>query len=262
MDRLKKIIQVNIPFTMLWDSYLPLILQEGINPEIGVDATALERFSKQEFRSIAEKLRERGLLVTLHGPFMDLSSGSPDPAVWNLTRRRFEQVADLVPFFRPRSVVCHAGFEPRRYGFLGEVWYQKSLEMWTWFARRLRNEGTKLMLENVFEEEPEDLMPLFENLDPEQVGFCLDVGHCSAFGSAPVESWIGCLANHIGQLHLHDNLGQKDDHLSLGKGKIDFERMLSLLAKRLEKPPIVTLEPHREEDVWPAFAYLTKVWPW
>ncbi len=262
MEELKKKVQVNIPFTMLWDSYLERILEERLNPEIGLDAAALENFGQDEFRSVAEKLRERGLLVTLHGPYMDLSSGSPDPDVWDLTRRRYDQVAELVPFFRPRSVVCHAGFEARRYGFLGEAWYQKSLEMWSWLARRLDDAGTKLMLENVFEEDPEDLKPLFDHLDPEKVGFCLDVGHCSAFSLASFESWIRCLGPYLGQLHLHDNHGKKDDHLCLGRGNIDFRRIFSLLVETLKRPPIVTLEPHREEDVWPTFAYFAKVWPW
>jgi len=262
MDELKRNVQVNIPFTMLWDSYLERIMEERLNPEIGLDAAALENFSRDDFQSVAEKLNGRELLVTLHGPFMDLSSGSPDPDVWDLTRRRYEQVAELVPLFKPRSVVCHAGFDARRYGFLGEAWYQKSLQMWSWLSRRLFDDGTRLMLENVFEEDPEDLKHLFENLDPEKAGFCLDVGHCSAFGSAPVESWIRCLGPYIEQLHLHDNHGQKDDHLCLGRGRIDFEGVFSLLLKTLKKQPIVTLEPHREEDVWPAFAYLSEVWPW
>ncbi|MFZ0449375.1 MAG: sugar phosphate isomerase/epimerase family protein [Desulfatiglandaceae bacterium] len=262
MNEFKKKVQVNIPFTMLWDTYLLQIVEEGLNPEIGLDATALENFTQNDFRSVAEKLRERGLVVTLHAPFMDLSSGSPDPDVWKLTRRRYEQLAELVPLFRPKTVVCHAGFEARRYGFLGEAWYENSLKMWSWLASRLDDEGSMLMLENVFEEYPEDLNPLFDKLDRKKVGFCLDVGHCSAFSAAPVESWIHCLGPYIGQLHLHDNLGQKDDHLCLGRGSIDFGRVFSLLVKILKGSPVVTLEPHREEDVRPTIAYLAKVWPW
>jgi sugar phosphate isomerase/epimerase len=262
MDELKKDVQVNIPFTMLWNSYLERILEEDLNPEIGLDATALENFNRDDFRKVAEKLRERGLVVTLHGPFIDLSPGSPDPQIRDLTRRRYEQVAELVPLFRPMTVVCHAGYEARRYGFLGEAWYQNSLKMWHWLAHRLNNEGTKLMLENVFEDDPEDLKTLFGNLDPEKVGFCLDVGHCSAFSSTPVENWIHCLGPYIGQLHLHDNFGRKDDHLCLGKGNIDFKGFFSLLMETLEGQPIVTLEPHREEDVRPTLAYLAEVWPW
>ena len=38
-------IQINIPFTMLYESYLATFMEYGLNPEIGLDAAALDRFS-------------------------------------------------------------------------------------------------------------------------------------------------------------------------------------------------------------------------
>jgi hypothetical protein len=29
-----------------------------------------------------------------------------------------------------------------------------------------------------------------------------------------------------------------------------------------KKPPIITLEPHEEEHLWPSLEYLEKIWPW
>jgi hypothetical protein len=26
--------------------------------------------------------------------------------------------------------------------------------------------------------------------------------------------------------------------------------------------PIITLEPHQEEDLWPSLEYLARIWPW
>ena len=64
-------IQVNIPFTMLQESYLERFLKHRLNPEIGIDAAALDRFSNAEFSCIAEKLHEHKLAITLHGPFIE-----------------------------------------------------------------------------------------------------------------------------------------------------------------------------------------------
>jgi hypothetical protein len=44
MTRLTKKIQVNIPFTMLHDSYLDRFVKHRLNPEIGIDAVALDRY--------------------------------------------------------------------------------------------------------------------------------------------------------------------------------------------------------------------------
>ena len=255
-------VQVNIPFTMLYDSYLDLFVERRLNPEIGLDAVALERFSFSDFKRIAETLYKNPVSITLHGPFMDLSPASKDPAVRALTRRRFEQLLELVPLFRPISVVCHAGYDWRRYGFDRQEWIDGSLEMWSWLAKCLRNEGARLMLENVYEDGPQDIVVLFEQLEQFGVGFCLDTGHQAAFGKASLNDWLQGLGRYLGQLHLHDNHGQGDEHLAMGKGSIDFNQLFAYLKNRHTKPPLITLEPHEEKHLELSLAYLAEIWPW
>lgn len=262
MSRILHEIQVNIPFTMLYDSYLPQFLRYGLNPEVGFDADALDRFSSEDFEDIAKQIHKRGLSTTLHGPYLDLSPGSPDSAVRALTRRRFQQVSQLVPIFQPRTVVCHTGYDHKRYWALKEIWFQNSLELWSWLSWEIRKEGAVLMLENVYEQGPEEFMELYDALKDQHVGFCLDTGHMAAFSQADLSTWLESSGDHIEQLHLHDNLGNQDDHLALGKGKIDFRMLFEYLKRRKKDPPIVTIEPHREEDLWPSLEYLESIWPW
>ena len=48
------------------------------------------------------------------------------------------------------------------------------------------------------------------------------------------------------EMHLHDNNGDADEHLSLGEGSFDFAGM----AGQLEGVnPILTLESHTKEDL-------------
>lgn len=68
MNQLVKKVHVNIPFTMLWDSYIALFVRHGLNPEIGIDAIALERFSFSDFKTIADQLHKQNLTITLHAP--------------------------------------------------------------------------------------------------------------------------------------------------------------------------------------------------
>ena len=265
MKTIKKIIekvQVNIPFTMLYESYLERFIEYGLNPEIGLDAVALDRFTATDFSGIAEEFHQNSRTVTLHGPFIDLSAGSPDPAVRRLTRRRLEQLLDLVGLFKPRSVVCHAGYDARRYGYFKDAWLENSLELWSWMAERVSEHGARLMLENVYEPGPEDMQFFFERLNHLQVGFCLDAGHASAFGQADLAAWLDTLGPYLGQLHLHDNSGNADEHLAMGSGMIDFSILFQYLKKNKKSCPIVTLEPHEEKDLWPSLEYLAQQWPW
>jgi sugar phosphate isomerase/epimerase len=260
MQQLIDKIQINIPFTMLYDTYLDAFLRNGLNPEIGLDATALERFSVSEFNRIAAMFHKRSRTVTLHGPFIDLSAGSPDPAVRGVTRRRFEQLLELVPLFKPKSVVCHAGYDAKRYDYLREVWIENSLDLWCWLAKQINAAGSRLMLENVFEDGPEDILVLFKRLRKENVGLCLDTGHLTAFGKTGLAAWLESLGAYLGQLHLHDNHGKQDEHLALGRGSIDFQALFMYLKKRKNSYPIITLEPHSEADLWPSLAYLAEFW--
>lgn len=262
MAKTLKQVFVNAPFTMLVRSHLHLFLLHGINPEIGLDAEALDTVSFNDFKEVAGMLNGRCLKATFHGPFIDLSPGSRDSAIRSVTRHRFEQVLRLIPLFQPQSIVCHAGFEKNRFGFFREEWFEKSVEIWKWMAERVSSEGSQLMLENVYELYPDEVRDLFEELKPFQVGFCLDVGHLHAFGKAPMTDWLIELGAYIGQLHLHDNQGNEDDHIALGDGVIDFDLLFSWLKQNRSSPPLITLEPHEEKDLWPSLAYLDKMWPW
>jgi len=260
-DIIRKV-QVNVPFRMLYDTYLDRFLEHKLNPEIGIDAAALERFNLADFKRIGKILADHARTVTLHGPFIDLSAGSTDPAVRALTRNRFEQLLKVVPVFRPKSVVCHAGYDWKRYGFFKAQWIENSLEIWSWLAKSLGEQGSKLMLENVYEEDPEDIRVILDGLKNLDVGFCLDCGHLSAFGNSELKVWLESLGSYIGQLHLHDNHGNNDEHLAMGLGTIDFDLLFTHLKLKNNLPPIITIEPHQEEDLWPSLKYLAGKWPW
>lgn len=255
-------IQVSIPFTMLHDTYLGAFLERRLNPEIGIDATAFERHSMGDFEEIAQSLKGQGLTVTLHGPFMDLAPGSPDPAVRALARSRLDPMVRLAGLFEAKAVVCHAGYDRRRYASLQEAWLEKSLEVWSRLGERIQEAGSRLMLENVYEDGPRDLLRLLQGLDPLKVGFCLDTGHAAAFSRTGLDEWVAVLHPYLGQLHLHDNHGDMDEHLALGEGLIDFERFLRQVREKKTSAPLVTIEPHREGDLMPSLVHLENVWPW
>ena len=255
-------VQVNIPFSMLWDQYADRFLQAGLNPEVGIDAASMDRFSRADFAAMARRLLERGVTVTIHGPFFDMCPGSLDPQIRAVTRKRFEQLLELVPLFEPKTVVLHAGYDWKRYGYVRDAWLENSLTTWRWLAEQLHALGSRLMLENVYESEPEEIRTLFEQLSGQGVGLCLDTGHLTAFGNASAVEWLDTLAAHLGQLHLHDNHGSYDQHLALGTGGIDFAAFFQHLAALFPTPPVITLEPHQEEALAPSLSYLEKIWPW
>jgi sugar phosphate isomerase/epimerase len=255
-------IQINIPFAMLYESYLDRFIKHKLNPEIGLCCDALDNYSFSAFSYIAEQLHQRGLTITLHAPFIDLSPGSPDPAIRALTRQRFEQVLKLVPIFKPKTVVCHTGYDWKRYWPMRDSWIENSLKIWSWLGACIKNEGSQLLLENVYEHDPDDILILLESLKNQKVGFCLDIGHQTVFSRSSLAKWIESLGPYLRQLHLHDNCGERDDHLALGNGSINFPKLFKLLKFTKNDLLTITFEPHKEQDLWPSLEFFKKVWPW
>lgn len=253
-DKIRSRIQVNLPFRMR-DLYAEHFLALGLNPEIGLDAESLDQSSAEDFRVLAEAFRKRGRRITLHGPFMDLAPGSGDDKIRNASWERMESFLDVLHFFDPVFAVCHGGWEARRYAWMPNDWHNLAKNFWKEVAKFMRKRGCRLLLENVFEDHPEDLFTLIDDLQAEHVGCCLDTGHQAVFGSGDFKHWIKVLSPFVQAIHLHDNLGNTDDHLPPGKGNIDFAPLKTML--RTKSPlPIITLEPHKAEDLTPTLLWV------
>ncbi len=258
-DLLSKI-QVNVPFRMLVNKYLDLFLKHNANPEIGIDADALDTTPLLDFRRITEILKKHNRKITLHGPFMDLVPGALDRMLLKATRERLERFFEIIPVFEPESVVCHTGYDRRHYREHWDEWLKKSIETWKPFVETAERLNFKLLLENVYEETPDVHRELFDAIKSEKFGFCLDVGHHNVFSTVDLKTWLETLGDKIFEVHLHDNDGKEDTHLAIGKGKVDFVGLFNYL-KQNDLKPTITLEPHQEETLWQSLASLHLLWP-
>jgi sugar phosphate isomerase/epimerase len=54
------------------------------------------------------------------------------------------------------------------------------------------------------------------------------------------------MGKYVGHLHLHDNFGQRDEHLPVGCGTFPFADLFEIL-KKIKAKPTVTLEAHNPD---------------
>lgn len=249
-------IQINVPFPLLIKN-LGRVLDIGLQPEIYFNSLALDQLNWAEVRKASRELTRKGLSVTFHGPFMDLNPGAVDEKVREVTLHRFDQVLALAPFFQPRAIVFHPGYDRWRYDNNVDLWLERSLLTWKPLAERAETLSVKLAIENVFEDRPSSLLKLLSALDSPWVGYCLDAGHGNLFARGAVTQWLDALGSRLVEMHLHDNNRQADEHLPLGEGTIDFASVFAYLRKN-ELTPILTLEPHLAEHLEPSLKALQK----
>jgi sugar phosphate isomerase/epimerase len=249
---------INAPVDQLFSSgLLELFLSNNLQPEIGLEGNSLWKTNTSRFAQLAEAFKNQNLQCTLHAPFFDLVPGGFDQRVVAVTREKLTKAFALLQVFKPASIVCHLGFEENKHRGKFNKWLETALETWYPLLDMADQENTLVMFENTYEISPDVHEILFEKLDAPHLGFCMDTGHLTAFAHTSWHPWIETLGTRLGQLHLHDNDGNGDNHIALGKGIFDFSELFSFLRTQPDVP-LLTLEPHTEHDLWQSLAYIQK----
>jgi sugar phosphate isomerase/epimerase len=216
---------------------------------VGLDAQALDNLGPGDLGAAKHMLE--GRRITAHLAFMDLSPGSRDPKIREISRDRLMAAAEIAGQLEAEQAVAHLGFDHRT-NPEPEKWVSRAAPIFAELAERLAELGCRLALENVFEQDPGMHLMLIKamaQLSPTKVGFCFDAGHALAFSSTSVEKWWDAFQSNLWEMHLHDNRGKGDEHLPVGWGAVNWQYIADGLA-RIEQRPVITLEPHREPHLW------------
>ena len=255
---LRRAFFVNAPLDRLHRDLLPLFLEHSLQPEIGLETGRLWDMDPADLVPLAASLDKAGLARTLHAPFHDLTPGGFEPRLVALTREKLKRAFALIPVLHPRSMVCHLGFDPFKHQADTQRWLEVSLETWQPLISMAREQGVPVMFENTYEPDP-DIHTLFlSELATRRAGFCLDTGHLLSFAEEKDwRVWLDRLGPRLGQCHLHDNRGTEDQHLALGRGVFDFQGLFARIREENSRP-LLTLEPHSEEDLWQSLDVLTR----
>ncbi len=167
--------------------------------------------------------------------------------------KRALELADSVPF---RYMIQHVGisgedFDERKW----EAAFS-SIEHLRMFARQ---RGVDILLENIPNEfsTADRLLAFIRYTHMSDLGLCFDTGH--AHMQEGVEACFEKLKDRVRSTHVHDNLGDKDDHLYPFQGQIDWARTLAAFAEARKKHDFpVLLEIRESPDVPDPLARVTE----
>lgn len=109
--------------------------------------------------------------------------------------------------------------------------YIKSLRELVSYSKKA---GIKLMLENAGESSEitrlKDIKKIMANVPG--LYFHMDLGHMFIWeGMKGIEECFNHFKKKILHIHLHDNHGEKDEHLEIGKGRVNYNKVYRLLRK-------------------------------
>jgi sugar phosphate isomerase/epimerase len=235
---------IHVPFQRI-SEYSQLIRERKLDLEIYFSADCLDSMSAWDISDVRDILSYRPAL-SFHAPFMDLSPSAFDLLVRQVTIDRFTQTFSLAEILRPKCIVFHSGYEKWKYSLRIDTWLEQSIEFWEPFIDRAKKIGTKIAIENIFEDEPTNLRMLMERIGSEHFGICFDTGHFNLFSKVPLQTWLDELGSHFVELHVHDNDTTADQHLPIGDGVFDFRAFFRAIQG---KDLVHTIETHTPERV-------------
>ncbi len=69
---------------------------------------------------------------------------------------------------------------------------------------------------------------LAEIIEGTNLSVCFDIGHANTMGE--IDAMIDAFSDRIANVHIHDNNGDRDAHMTIGDGNIDFQHVLKRLS--------------------------------
>jgi sugar phosphate isomerase/epimerase len=183
---------------------------------------------EQEFSKI---LPSHSFDVQLHCPISDVNIGSLNRPQWEMALRIQEETLAAAARLGIERVTIHPGnHTPLSRGHYGKVHEQTRQAI-----RRLDTVCLELGLTPCLENmafgwafETVSLDQLLDLTQGTEFSYCLDIGH--AFISKRLEEFYP-FANRLGNVHIHDNLGVMDDHMTLNQGKVPWQDSVRALQK-------------------------------
>ncbi len=202
----------------------------------------------QAVRQLADSLQEYGLtLHSMHSPTQrDLAPGresgfpisiSDAERVRRLDAvdevKRALEVAERMPF---RYLIQHIGHSRQAADGRSFDAAFNSLEHLAVFAK---HRGVTIALENTPGEfgSAASLQQFIKETHLKDLRFCFDIGHAHIEGG--VAASLEAMQGRIVTTHLHDNNGEKDEHLLPGEGTIDWNSAVRALRANPEELPFV-----------------------
>ena len=170
------------------------------------------------------------LSYTIHAPICDLNVAALSDKLREASVREIAANAIAANKLGIDKMVVHPGLSSMAVDGTEGIATERAKWAMTFLEKVSEEYGVTMAIENMPDMKfflgrtADNLAHILEETD---LSVCLDIGHANTTGQ--LDEMIEKLGDRIVHVHIHDNDGTADQHLTLGKGTIDFEDVLSKL---------------------------------
>lgn len=164
-------------------------------------------------RDCKNKLKNFSNVISLHGSSFDLNPGSTDKKVIELTKYRYMQSVEIAKEIGAKYVIFHSQLNPLlSVEKIRKLKLDNQIKFWQDFMNEIDDIDVTILLENEYDENPEEILYIVESVNSPKLRICLDTGHILAYSKTSLEEWIVSTKDFITYIHLHFNDGKNDSH--------------------------------------------------
>ncbi len=195
-------------------------------------------------------------MCSLHGPMANMNYESRDPKIREVVAYRYDQILKIAEKLKAKHIVIHSTYnsltaQPDK----KERWVRAAKEFFPPILEKAEKLGVTFLLENVFDPEPGPIKSLVQEINSPYFKICLDIGHWFLFSKLPIKNWIKTFESDLAYFHLHDNGGEFDEHLPLGKGRLPILDVFEALQDSPARPEYC-IEVRSTEAIQESIAFL------
>ena len=195
-----------------------------------------EIFSETEhaIQGVAPKLlsfADKGRMTySLHSAISDTNAAALTDIMRKAAIEEFRSEMECAAAIGATPITVHAGLFSQSVKGINSRSLEKAKETMKALDRMSREYGVVLAIENMpsfaymLGQKASELDEVVEGTD---LGICFDIGHANTTGQ--IDEMIDTFRDRIVNIHIHDNMGDHDSHMTIGDGNIHFVRVLSRL---------------------------------
>lgn len=177
-----------------------------------------------------EMMPSYNLSYSIHAPISDINIASLNERIREDSILEILTTAETAASLGIELITIHPGLTSMSVPYMEEKAMEKAKRSLSSIDRISSQYGVTIAVEN---------MPSFpfmlghtaeemnELIGPTNLSFCLDIGHGNTTGQ--IDELIKTFRDRLANVHIHDNHGEMDEHLTLGEGDIDFKKVISSL---------------------------------
>ena len=211
-------------------------LFEEVVEEIAKVFDHWEIFAEAEHRLPSVESRFRDLMpsyklsYSIHAPISDINLASLNERIREDSILEILTTAESAANLNIELITVHPGLTSMAVPYMEEKAVEKAKRSLSSIDRISSEYGVRIAVENMpsfpfmLGHTAEEMNELIGNTN---LGFCLDIGHANTTGQT--EELIKAFKDRLLNVHIHDNNGEMDEHLTLGEGNIDFKKIIGCL---------------------------------